>query len=201
MYERQQASLRPADIEAQPLLIPATFPATAEEIATVESQGDNLRKLGLDISALSATTLAVRSRPAALDGGDVVELARRLKKTPVVVKDGPGFLVNRILMATMNEALFLLKEGSPIETVDRAMRRFGMPMGPFELLDQVGIDVAQKVSVILGEAFGDRIRPPRILEAAYAQHRLGKKNGRGFYKWNGEKRGRPDRSATLKRRW
>ncbi len=122
----------------------------------------------------------------------VVELSRKLKKTPVVVKDGPGFLVNRILMATMNEALFLLKEGSPIETVDRAMKRFGMPMGPFELLDQVGIDVAQKVSVILGEAFGDRIRPPRILEAAYAQHRLGKKNGRGFYKWNGEKRGRPD---------
>lgn len=122
----------------------------------------------------------------------VVELSRRLKKTPVVVKDGPGFLVNRILMATMNEALFLLKEGSPIEVVDRAMKRFGMPMGPFELLDQVGIDVAQKVSVILGEAFGDRIRPPRILEAAYAQHRLGKKNGRGFYRWNGEKRGRPD---------
>jgi len=122
----------------------------------------------------------------------VVELSRRLKKTPVVVKDGPGFLVNRILMATMNEALFLLKEGSSIETVDRAMKRFGMPMGPFELLDQVGIDVAQKVSVILGEAFGDRIRPPRILEAAYAQHRLGKKSGRGFYKWSGEKRGRPD---------
>jgi DNA mismatch repair protein MutL len=76
VYERLKASLGAADIEAQPLLIPATFPATAEEIATVESQGDNLRKLGLDISALSATTLAVRSRPAALDGGDVVELAR-----------------------------------------------------------------------------------------------------------------------------
>lgn len=76
VYERLKASLGAADIEAQPLLIPATFAATAEEIATVEAQGDNLRKLGLDVSALSATTLAVRSRPAALDGGDVVELAR-----------------------------------------------------------------------------------------------------------------------------
>jgi 3-hydroxyacyl-CoA dehydrogenase/enoyl-CoA hydratase/3-hydroxybutyryl-CoA epimerase len=122
----------------------------------------------------------------------LVELTRRLKKTPVVVRDGPGFLVNRLLMAYMNEALFLLKEGTPVEIADRAMKRFGMPMGPFELLDQVGIDVATKVSAILGEAFSDRIRPPRILEAAYADKRLGKKNGRGFYRWNGEKRGRPD---------
>jgi 3-hydroxyacyl-CoA dehydrogenase/enoyl-CoA hydratase/3-hydroxybutyryl-CoA epimerase len=122
----------------------------------------------------------------------VVELTRRLKKTPVVVNDGPGFLVNRILMAYMNEALFLLKEGTPIEVADRAMKRFGMPMGPFELLDQVGIDVAHKVSVILGDAFGDRIRPPRVLEAAYHEKRLGKKSGCGFYKWAGEKRGRVD---------
>lgn len=76
VYERLKASLGSADIETQPLLIPATFSATAEEIATVEAQAENLRRLGLDISALSATTLAVRSRPAALDGGDVVELAR-----------------------------------------------------------------------------------------------------------------------------
>jgi 3-hydroxyacyl-CoA dehydrogenase/enoyl-CoA hydratase/3-hydroxybutyryl-CoA epimerase len=122
----------------------------------------------------------------------MVELSRRLKKTPVVVNDGPGFLVNRILMAYMNEALFLLKEGTPIEVADQAMKRFGMPMGPFELLDQVGIDVAHKVSVILGEAFGDRIRPPRVLETAYNEKRLGKKSGRGFYRWAGEKRGRPD---------
>jgi 3-hydroxyacyl-CoA dehydrogenase/enoyl-CoA hydratase/3-hydroxybutyryl-CoA epimerase len=122
----------------------------------------------------------------------LVDLTRRLKKTPVVVNDGPGFLVNRLLMAYMNEALFLLKEGTPIEVADRAMKRFGMPMGPFELLDQVGIDVAHKVSLILGEAFSDRIRPPRVLEAAYQDKRLGKKSGRGFYRWTGEKRGRPD---------
>jgi DNA mismatch repair protein MutL len=76
VYERLKASLGAARIESQPLLIPATFAATAEEIATAEAQADNLQRLGLDISALSATTLAVRSRPAALSQGDVVDLAR-----------------------------------------------------------------------------------------------------------------------------
>jgi len=122
----------------------------------------------------------------------VVELSRRLKKTPVVVKDGPGFLVNRILMAYLSEAMLLLKDGTPIETVDQAMQRFGMPVGPFELLDQVGLDVAHKVSLILAQAFGDRVRPSRILEAAAEQRRFGKKSGQGFYRWSGERRGRPD---------
>ncbi|MBC7993289.1 MAG: DNA mismatch repair protein MutL, partial [Rhizobacter sp.] len=76
VYEGLKASLGAAAIEAQPLLIPATFSATAQEMATAQSQSDNLLTLGLDVSVLSATTLAVRSRPAALAGGDVVELAR-----------------------------------------------------------------------------------------------------------------------------
>jgi DNA mismatch repair protein MutL len=76
VYERLKANLVAAPLEAQPLLIPATFSATAQEIATAEAQAGNLRTLGLDLSVLSATTLAVRSRPAALAGGDVVELAR-----------------------------------------------------------------------------------------------------------------------------
>jgi DNA mismatch repair protein MutL len=76
VYERLKAGLAGAAIEAQPLLIPATFAATAQEIATAEAQADNLRTLGLDVTSLSATTLAVRSQPAALAGADVVELAR-----------------------------------------------------------------------------------------------------------------------------
>ena len=76
VYERLKASLGAAQIEAQPLLIPATFAATAQETATAEAQAETLHKLGLDISALSPTVLAIRSRPAALAGGDVVELAR-----------------------------------------------------------------------------------------------------------------------------
>ena len=76
VYERLKASLGSTAIDSQPLLIPATFAATAQEIATAQAQADNLRTLGLDVSPLSATTLAVRSQPAALVGGDVVELAR-----------------------------------------------------------------------------------------------------------------------------
>ena len=76
VYERLKASLGSAAIESQPLLIPATFAATPHEIATAEAQGENLRTLGLDISPLSASVLAVRSQPAALAGGDVIELAR-----------------------------------------------------------------------------------------------------------------------------
>jgi DNA mismatch repair protein MutL len=76
VYERLKASLGAAAIESQPLLIPATFAANAQEIATAQAQADNLLALGLDVSVLSAGTLAVRSRPAALAGGDVVELAR-----------------------------------------------------------------------------------------------------------------------------
>ena len=69
-------------------------------------------------------------------------LARRLGKTPVVVADSPGFVVNRILMPYLREALHLLEEGFPVQTIDGSMRRFGMPMGPFEVIDEVGIDVA-----------------------------------------------------------
>jgi DNA mismatch repair protein MutL len=76
VYERLKASLGSTAIDSQPLLIPATFAATPQEIATAQAQADNLRTLGLDVSPLSATTLAVRSQPAALVGGDVVELAR-----------------------------------------------------------------------------------------------------------------------------
>jgi len=76
VYERLKASLGAAAIESQPLLIPATFAATPQEIATAEQQADNLRRLGLDVAPLSTGTLAVRARPAALAGGDVVELAR-----------------------------------------------------------------------------------------------------------------------------
>ena len=76
VYERLKANLGDAAIEAQPLLIPVTFNASAQEMATAEAQADNLHRLGLDVSALSASVLAVRSHPAALAGGDVVELAR-----------------------------------------------------------------------------------------------------------------------------
>lgn len=111
------------------------------------------------------------------------ELSKRLGKTPIVVKDGPGFLVNRLLMPYMNESLFLLEEGASIERIDRVMMQFGMPMGPIRLVDEVGIDVAAKVAKILNHAFGIRAQACPISDQILKSGRLGRKNGKGFYKY------------------
>jgi 3-hydroxyacyl-CoA dehydrogenase / enoyl-CoA hydratase / 3-hydroxybutyryl-CoA epimerase len=117
-----------------------------------------------------------------------VALARRLGKTPVVVSDSPGFVVNRILMPYLGEAMALLGEGYTIPDIDLAMRRFGMPMGPFEVLDEVGLDVALKVAGVLGRAFPDRMPAASALEKLVAAGRLGRKTGAGFYRHRGRRR-------------
>jgi 3-hydroxyacyl-CoA dehydrogenase/enoyl-CoA hydratase/3-hydroxybutyryl-CoA epimerase len=116
-------------------------------------------------------------------------LARDLKKIPVRVADGPGFLVNRVLAPYLNEAVRLFEEGYSPPAIDAAVRAFGMPLGPFELLDEVGLDVAAKVGAILHKAFGERARPPEILSRFLEMpHLLGKKSGKGFYIHGGRKR-------------
>jgi 3-hydroxyacyl-CoA dehydrogenase/enoyl-CoA hydratase/3-hydroxybutyryl-CoA epimerase len=122
----------------------------------------------------------------------LVALTKTLGKTPVVVNDGPGFLVNRILGPYLNEASYLLHECGNVEAVDRAFLRFGMPMGPLRLLDEVGLDVAQKAGLVLARAFGDRAEPSGVIDRLVARGRLGKKNGRGFYRYEGD-RALPDR--------
>jgi 3-hydroxyacyl-CoA dehydrogenase/enoyl-CoA hydratase/3-hydroxybutyryl-CoA epimerase len=117
-----------------------------------------------------------------------VALARRLGKTPVVVADAPGFVVNRVLMPYLSEAMVLFEEGYRITDIDAAMRRFGMPMGPFEVLDEVGLDVALKVSGVLGAAFPERRPSSTVLERMVAAKRLGRKAGVGFYRHRGGKR-------------
>jgi len=122
----------------------------------------------------------------------IVALCRALGKTPVVVKDGPGFLVNRLLMFSMAEALTLLEEGVSIAALDATMKRWGMPMGPVTLTDEVGLDVASHVADILGAAFGDRLQVPRWLGRMVEDGRLGAKVGRGFYRYAGGQRLDPD---------
>ncbi|HYK04497.1 MAG TPA: 3-hydroxyacyl-CoA dehydrogenase NAD-binding domain-containing protein [Thermoanaerobaculia bacterium] len=122
-------------------------------------------------------------------------LARKLGKTVVYCNDGPGFVVNRILGPYMNESGFLLEEGNTIESLDKAMVDFGMPMGPMALLDEVGIDVAAKVAVILTEAFGARMEKSTVVEKLYAEGRHGKKNGKGLYLYEDGRRKGPDGSV------
>ncbi|HEV7921423.1 MAG TPA: 3-hydroxyacyl-CoA dehydrogenase NAD-binding domain-containing protein [Thermoanaerobaculia bacterium] len=125
----------------------------------------------------------------------VAAFARKMGKTVVYTNDGPGFVVNRILGPYMNEAGFLLEEGNTIESLDKAMTDFGMPMGPMALLDEVGIDVAAKVAVILTDAFGARMQKSTVVEKLYEDGRHGKKNGKGLYLYNDGKRQDPDPSV------
>jgi 3-hydroxyacyl-CoA dehydrogenase/enoyl-CoA hydratase/3-hydroxybutyryl-CoA epimerase len=125
----------------------------------------------------------------------VANFARKLGKTVVYCNDGPGFVVNRILGPYMNESGFLLEEGNTIESIDKAMVDFGMPMGPMALLDEVGIDVAAKVARILGAAFGDRVELSHVVDSLYADGRYGRKNGKGLYLYEAGKRQGPDPSV------
>jgi len=108
-------------------------------------------------------------------------LALRMGKVPVVVKDGPGFLVNRILAPYLNEAGWLLGDGATVDEVDGAARDFGMPMGPLRLVDEVGIDVSTHAGGSMFEALGERLAPAPALEALSRTGRLGRKGGLGFY--------------------
>ena len=124
-----------------------------------------------------------------------VRFGRRMGKTVIVVRDRPGFWVNRILAPYMNEAGQLLNEGTPIEAIDRTMTRYGFPVGPISLLDEVGIDVAQKVSGVMHDAFGERLRPPPVIDTLIGDGRLGRKNGRGLYRYKKGKKKGPDQSV------
>ena len=125
----------------------------------------------------------------------VFAFTRRLGKTPVLVKDSPGFLVNRLLMFYSAEGLWLLDEGYRIEDLDRAMSEWGMPVGPVVLMDEVGIDVATKVAHILAEAFPDRLFFPAWQDRLVEDGRLGTKNGKGMYRYQGRERKEPDPSV------
>jgi 3-hydroxyacyl-CoA dehydrogenase/enoyl-CoA hydratase/3-hydroxybutyryl-CoA epimerase len=110
-----------------------------------------------------------------------VRFVQRIGRMPVVVKDSPGFLVNRILMPYLTEAGNLFEQGVSPEDLDEAMLDFGMPMGPIRLLDEVGVDVARHVAQTLAASFNDRMATPAVLGKMVEAGFLGRKCGRGFY--------------------
>jgi 3-hydroxyacyl-CoA dehydrogenase/enoyl-CoA hydratase/3-hydroxybutyryl-CoA epimerase/3-hydroxyacyl-CoA dehydrogenase/enoyl-CoA hydratase/3-hydroxybutyryl-CoA epimerase/enoyl-CoA isomerase len=122
----------------------------------------------------------------------LVALAKQIGKTPIVVKDGPGFLVNRILFPYLDEALHLLEEGADARVIDKAATAFGMPMGPITLYDVVGLDTALFAGRVMQAAFPDRSRLSRLLEDLVASGRLGQKSGAGFYRYPKGPRGEND---------
>ncbi|WP_125561820.1 fatty acid oxidation complex subunit alpha FadJ [Pseudoalteromonas rubra] len=112
-----------------------------------------------------------------------VNFARKQGKTPIVVKDKAGFYVNRILAPYVNEAANLLLAGEPIEKIDQALVEFGFPVGPLALLDEVGVDIGSKIAPILEKELGDRFKAPDAFARMIDSKRLGRKTGKGFYKY------------------
>ncbi|MEM7168335.1 MAG: 3-hydroxyacyl-CoA dehydrogenase NAD-binding domain-containing protein [Planctomycetota bacterium] len=116
----------------------------------------------------------------------VLKLTQRLGKYPILVQDSPGFLVNRLLAPLLNSACQMLEEGASGVEVDRVAVAFGLPMGPFRLLDEVGIDIGVEVSETLSAAFGSRVTPSPVLQKVLDRGDLGRKGGSGFYAYGGD---------------
>jgi 3-hydroxyacyl-CoA dehydrogenase/enoyl-CoA hydratase/3-hydroxybutyryl-CoA epimerase len=128
-----------------------------------------------------------------------LRFAQAIGKLPVLVKDSPGFLVNRILIPYMIEAGVLFWEGASVKDIDDAMLDFGMPMGPLRLIDEVGADVALDVAGTLAAAFPDRLRVPEILPAMIQAGMLGRKVGEGFYRHSKSGAPKPNKAALALR--
>ena len=125
---------------------------------------------------------------------DVTHFAESLRKIPVRVNECAGFLVNRLLMPYVNEAAYCLQEGAASrEEIDKAVKDFGLPMGPFTLVDQLGIDICFDATKVLLEAYGHRMRPAEIWRWLYEAKYLGAKTGAGFYSYS------PDKPDLLKK--
>ncbi len=122
-----------------------------------------------------------------------VAYAKSIGKSPIVVNDGPGFLVNRLLFPYMNESIELLLDGAEMSAIDRAARNFGMPMGPIALFDVVGLDTAFYAGRVMYDAFPDRVVVSPVVPALIKAGRLGQKSGAGFFAYpGGKERGEPD---------
>jgi len=122
--------------------------------------------------------------------------ARRLDKLPVPCRSAPGFMVNRVLTPYLNEAMYVAEEGVPLPAIDRAAVRFGMPMGPIELADVVGLDVAAHVGEIIAQELGRPAPQLPRLAALLAAKKLGRKSGEGFYRWQDGKALKPEGGAA-----
>jgi 3-hydroxyacyl-CoA dehydrogenase/enoyl-CoA hydratase/3-hydroxybutyryl-CoA epimerase len=125
-----------------------------------------------------------------------VRFAQRIGKLPLLVKDSPGFLVNRILVPYLIEAGALFWNGAEIKDIDAALRDFGLPMGPLRLIDEIGADITLEIAAILAAAFPARLHIPDVLPALQGTMLLGRKMGRGFYKYRHGKDATPNKEAA-----
>lgn len=175
--------------QLEPRLKPGAILATNTSSIKIEILCENLqdpsRLVGIHFFNPVAQLQLVEIVQGASTQPQVVQNAlrftRKLDKLPLPCKSAPGFVVNRILTPYVNEALFALEDGIPAAVIDRAAKGFGMPMGPIELTDVVGLDVSLHVGRVLAAAFQRPV--PDILVRLVDQKKFGRKSGEGFYRW------------------
>ena len=190
------------EVPAETLIITSTGSLSVSELAQAVVHPGRVAGLHLfDPSAHHQLVEVVSGREtSAATLQAVMALAGRLGKIPLAVQDRPGFLVNRLLLPYFNEAAQLLDDGVRVESIDRALINFGMADGPFGLLDTMGLDIAAQVGDSLHRAFGERLEPSPLLSLMAGAGRLGRREGQGFYRYEGGKRRRVARDlpALLK---
>jgi 3-hydroxyacyl-CoA dehydrogenase/enoyl-CoA hydratase/3-hydroxybutyryl-CoA epimerase len=187
----------------EPRMKPGALLATNTSSLKLETLGEKLadpaRLIGLHFFNPVAKMQLVEvirtpaTRPETLQAG--LAFARKLDRLPLPCRSAPGFVVNRVLMPYLNEALFAAREGAGLADIDAVAVNFGMPMGPVELADTVGLDVCQSVGRVLAQAFGREA--PDILDKLVEERKLGRKTGRGLYEWRDGKPVKPPRTATV----
>ena len=184
--------------ELEPKLKPNAILATNTSSIKIETLSEGLedpsRLVGIHffnpVAQLQLVEIvrAAGTQPQAVQ--NALQFTRKLDKLPLPCKSAPGFVVNRILTPYVNEALFALESGIPAAVIDRAGKAFGMPMGPIELTDVVGLDVSLHVGRVLAGALQRRV--PDILVKRVEQKKLGRKSGEGFYVWRDGKPVKPE---------
>ncbi len=188
-----------ASAHANTIFATNTSSIPISDIAAAASRPENV--IGLHyfspVDKMPLLEIIVTDQTSAETIATSVQFGRAQGKTVIVVKDKAGFYVNRILAPYMNEAGQLLASGVAIDKIDRALKTFGFPLGPIQLLDEVGIDVGTKVAPILARAFGDRMLPPAVFSRLLEDKRLGKKNGRGFYRYDDAAKGKREVDSSV----
>jgi 3-hydroxyacyl-CoA dehydrogenase/enoyl-CoA hydratase/3-hydroxybutyryl-CoA epimerase len=184
----------------EPKLKPNAVLATNTSSIVLEQLAQNLaapeRLIGLHFfnpvarMPLIEVIHAERTQPAKVQAG--LAFARQIDKLAIACRSSPGFLVNRVLMPYLSEAVRAAEEGVPLALIDRAAEEFGMPMGPIELADVVGLDVVMSVGKVFFESGAE---VPHVLSIRHQQKKFGKKSGEGFYVWSNDKPQKPPSAA------
>jgi len=184
----------------EPKLKPLAVLATNTSSIVLEQLAQNLaapeRLIGLHFfnpvarMPLVEVIHAERTQPRNVQVG--LAFARQIDKLAIACRSSPGFLVNRVLMPYLSEAIRAAEEGIPLALIDRAAEDFGMPMGPIELADVVGLDVVMSVGKVF---FQSGAEVPHVLSIRYQQKKFGKKSGEGFYVWRDDKAQKPPSAA------